>query len=479
MRPRNRCLPVLAILAAISPATAQTDWTQLSPATSPSPRTKGQLTYLSGSGTVLMFGGIDNLQTYLDETWTWDGSTWTQENPTNVPTGRIQSRLAYDLVRNVVVMWSGYPGGGSYVQDLWEWTPNGGAPGSSGDWVQVAQSGVWPTQRDHMAMVYDLPRLRTLMFGGWSYFASQTLFNDMWAWDGAVWTQITPANTPPSGRDGHDMVIDEARGQLVLFGGGRAFSAPLGDTWTYDLATDTWTQHTPPNSPPARFNHSLAYDQARQRVVLFGGRTPTQTFNDVWEWDGTDWTQRTPATAPTTRQYGRMAYDQVGERIVMFGGDVNSPFGGGNDETWSYAPLHPASWSEFGSGCRGNNAGASVPHLAGGARPWIGDTADVLLTGLPAPTLAFMLAGFDNTNSPLGPLPLNLAPFGLTLNCALLVDPVAIVALPSASSSATFAIGLPMNASLLGIDIYLQAAATEGAANIVITNAVDGTVGGR
>jgi hypothetical protein len=35
----------------------------------------------------------------------------------------------------------------------------------------------------------------------------------------------------------------------------------------------------------------LAYDKARDRVVLFGGRNgyPNGDQNDTWEWDGTVW----------------------------------------------------------------------------------------------------------------------------------------------------------------------------------------------
>jgi hypothetical protein len=127
MRSQPLRLAALTVFAiTLAPIGAQTDWTQLAPLTSPSLHTKGQLTHLITTGNVLLFGGIDNTQTYLDETWTFDGANWTQENPLNVPRGRIQSRMVHDLVRNVAVMWSGYPGGAGYVQDLWEWVPNNG-----------------------------------------------------------------------------------------------------------------------------------------------------------------------------------------------------------------------------------------------------------------------------------------------------------------------------------------------------------------
>ena len=41
-----------------------------------------------------------------------------------------------------------------------------------------------------------------------------------------------------------------------------------------------WTKRTPTTSPSARGHFAMAYDGARQRVVLFGG----QGFNDTWEY---------------------------------------------------------------------------------------------------------------------------------------------------------------------------------------------------
>jgi hypothetical protein len=84
--------------------------------------------------------------------------------------------------------------------------------------------------------------------------------------------------------------------------------------WEWDGAT--WTQCNPVNSPPARRFHNLAYDTARQRVVLFGG--DGSTANDTWEWDGTTRTQRNPADSPWGR--GALAYDVARQRLTFFNG---------------------------------------------------------------------------------------------------------------------------------------------------------------
>lgn len=52
-----------------------------------------------------------------------------------------------------------------------------------------------------------------------------------------------------------------------------------------------WRQIQPATTPPARYNHAVAYDEARQRVVLYGGQEQQtgSLLTDTWEWDGTDW----------------------------------------------------------------------------------------------------------------------------------------------------------------------------------------------
>ena len=56
-----------------------TDWTQLSPATSPPPRAYGAMTFDSATGQVVLFSGSENaLISFPTTTWAWNGSTWSQ-----------------------------------------------------------------------------------------------------------------------------------------------------------------------------------------------------------------------------------------------------------------------------------------------------------------------------------------------------------------------------------------------------------------
>jgi hypothetical protein len=112
------------------------------------------------------------------------------------------------------------------------------------------------------------------------------------------------------------MVFDAQRGVLVLFGGNSG--AELNQTW--ELTGTTWTDRTASltGSPPAQSGGRLAYDAARQRVVLTGnGSYPTQT----WEYAGTGWTSGAGLMASAA--WGGLAYDEVRQRLVATGSGVN------------------------------------------------------------------------------------------------------------------------------------------------------------
>ena len=129
------------------------------------------------------------------------------------------------------------------------------------------------------------------------------------------------------------MVYDEARERIVLFGG--LDTTRRNDTWEYDGTN--WVQLFPANAPPARYGHTLIYDSIRKRAVLFGGFDGTNYFDDAWEWDGTDWTQLFSTSAPSARAYQEVVYDNVRGRGVLFGGRSDGYFA--RDDTWEYYDL--------------------------------------------------------------------------------------------------------------------------------------------
>lgn len=141
-------------------------------------------------------------------------------------------------------------------------------------------------------------------------------------------------------RQYHAIAYDAARARTVLFGGrGNPTSSSdpvaMDDTWTWDGSR--WSRATPAVSPTGRFYHAMAYDALRQRVVLFGGRLDTQSSassNETWEWTGAAWLRKTPPLAPSGRYQTSLVYDQARGRCVLFGG-VDST-GHVLEDTWEW-----------------------------------------------------------------------------------------------------------------------------------------------
>jgi hypothetical protein len=124
-------------------------------------------------------------------------------------------------------------------------------------------------------MAYDARRGKVVIFGG----AGTASLADTWEWDGATWTNTSPATGSPLARSRAAMAYDAAHGELMLFGGsaGVAYS----DSWEWGGAA--WGEATPAASPSSRFSHAMAYDSARGKVVLFGGSdTNGNVFADTW-----------------------------------------------------------------------------------------------------------------------------------------------------------------------------------------------------
>lgn len=368
----------------VAPAVAQ-DWQQIVTPTSP-PGVGGHATaYDAARDRLVLFGGA-TATGRVNTTWLFDGITWSQATPASSPPARAGHPMAYDLGRQRVVLFGGVGVGGA-LNDTWEW--------DGVNWQQMTPATVPPGRLSH-PLVYHPGRGTCVMHGGNSLAGTLT---DTWEWNGVDWVQIPTANHPLPLRYAADMAYDAVGNGLVLFSG---YPGALPDTWYFDGVN--WTQRTTVNAPPGRWDHTLATDPIRGRIVLFGGSNTA----DTWEFDGVDWLQRTPATLPPGRYDDYMAYDLRRGQVVMFGGD-------NRNDTWVYqTPAQPgfATAIAYGEGCI-DAASASLYELFA---PNTFDMANLTLQFLPTgngyavlptapqwftPTSANLGLGDDTVSAPL------------------------------------------------------------------------------
>jgi Galactose oxidase, central domain/Kelch motif len=273
----------------------------------PAPRAGHAMVFDAANKVVLLFGGLAAGNQPLNDTWSWDGQDWTELQDIGPP-ARFVHAMAYDSARQRTVLF----GGASPIQplgDTWEWD------GES--WTQMQDTG--PSARAEHGMVFDAARARVVLFGGSTGAASQS---DTWVWDGSDWSQVE--DTGPSARRGHAMAYDGVRSRTVLFGGvgdaGGQAAPTLGDTWEWD---GTVWKHVQDIGPAPATGAAMVFRSATS--ALFGGLSALASvpghklFGLTWEWNGHLWTARQDIGVGARFDHA-MAFDSVRGRVVLFGG---------------------------------------------------------------------------------------------------------------------------------------------------------------
>lgn len=214
-----------------------------------------------------------------------------------------------------------------------------GVASAQAGWTSVT-SGT-PSARAAVISATDIGGM--IVFGG--NFASGVRSNEVWRLDGTTetWTNLTPAAGPmPLGRHFGAGTVDYGRQKLVIFGGTNDNSTWLGDTWEFDLVTQTWTDVTPATSPSPRRWCQMAYNAIQGNCVLYGGVDQGGTYqSDTWTWDGVSWTQHFPANSPGPLARQRMVQKFPTPDTYLFGGRDS---GGAKGETWYW---NGADWTQI------------------------------------------------------------------------------------------------------------------------------------
>lgn len=360
-------------------------WTDISGAVRPEPRSGHSMTYDPKRGVVVMVGGInDQTDAAYNETWELAGNAWTRTSTTTPSQFQRGAGLAYDPAEERVIAYGGVsfsPSATIATSSTWSY--------SGGTWTEIVNATAGP--RAYMATASDPAGGVVWMFGGTDDDdTGETLTSATHRWDGASWslmpeTMSAPLRTHPSSAydpqhrrvwlfggaaplvdppretdslysfDGHSwrehtwsgagpgprtvtsMAYDQERDELVVFGGSHAVYNPVDDdyddvpraneTWRWNGTS--WTGSTPSPSPPARMGGAMAYDPRRKVVVLFGGGIFGQgaptMFGDTWEWNGTSWREVTTTTKPSPRAVGEMTYDARRGAVILYNGVAPHP----------------------------------------------------------------------------------------------------------------------------------------------------------
>lgn len=286
-------------------------------------------------GRVILYGGTlitaDDFVEFGD-LWAYDSffDSWIElPSSGQVPPARDGHAMVYDSGEARLIVFGGISEESSYLNDTWAYDLSDEA------WIELMPSGDVPPPSEGHCMAYDPETRRVILFGG---IAEGDPYNTTYAYDpmANIWTDLAPSGAVPDARYTHSMVYDPSSGRVILFGGWSG-STGMSDTWAYDPAVNTWTELAPSGSAPmARQAHAMVYDPDTATILLFGGWGDEDLFNDVWIYDpfANSWTELAPAGGrPPVRAYHSMAYDMYGGSAIVFGGwNGDEPVG----DTWSF-----------------------------------------------------------------------------------------------------------------------------------------------
>jgi len=123
----------------------------------------------------------------------------------------------------------------------------------------------------------------------------------------------------PAARARHHLVYNAAA-QLMLTLNGAQIAGNAGrDTALWAWNGSTWRRL--PGNPPTRVNEAVAFDPDRGRLVVHGGSSIEPgggELDDTWEFDGEVW-HRVGAAGPGARAHHAMAYDEARQQMILFG----------------------------------------------------------------------------------------------------------------------------------------------------------------
>lgn len=324
------------------------------------------------------------------ETWTWDGFAWSLLSANSPPGPRAHAGLVFDPVQNRRLL---LYGGSPTAIDTWAFDSSGWnlltqdpAVGAledcrlfAGDLGAVllatggAQAGaVWQLAGSQWLLQGRLPLAR---YAGREPLAVDPVRGTIVAFGGfgvfdRTWLAIVPAHRPPDRIQGH-LAFSNAGQHMVAFGG-LGNTASFGDTWTWD-GVDWQARSGPGPAPRCR---GMMTEGPNGTVVLFGGVDGATYFGDTWVWDGLGWQQRTPAVTPAPRAYALSAYDPLRATMVVWGGyNQTATYA---DQTWTW---DGAAWTLTPTTAPLATAGSCFFHGGIGAIVAVGSTTNWVWNG--------------------------------------------------------------------------------------------------
>lgn len=306
-------------------------WAPVVTSTNPPARAGAATAYSPIDRALVIAGGCGRTEIApCREAWAFRGDGWSPFTAAiDFTPGRRSAVLAETEAGELLIFGGENAATGAALADSWHWN------GLS--WSSV-QSPSNPDARLGAAGAYDPVHRTIVLFGGAACATEECeIFGDTCRFEDGRWSCAMLDG--PSARRGHTMAYDSANGRIILFGG-RDAAGYLADTWFFDGAN--WSAGPTTGSsygePEARSGHTLGFDAIRGIAVLFGGETGDPAApvleDKLWELHHDYWVPVTTNNGPSARTNAAMGFDIGGGGMVLFGGDDGATVLG---DSWIYS----------------------------------------------------------------------------------------------------------------------------------------------
>ena len=182
-----------------------------------------------------------------------------------------------------------------------------------------------------------------------------------------------PGAEAPNGIVHHTVETDASNDRLLMYGG-QSYHRLVGTTHAYDLIADEWVEvGTFGIDPGERMGHASAMDEATGQMFVFGGQMYHTLSNELLVLDTSfgaeTWSLIDTDGGPPPLVGASMVFDPTAEALHIFGGQG---YHGLNDELWTYS---------FGSGEWTGSVVTGGPTASGMAAVWDAETDQAMMFG--------------------------------------------------------------------------------------------------
>lgn len=327
-------------------------WTQLAPAgTAPAARRNAGFEYDAARNRALLFGGLGAAQynDVFELDLTPGFEAWSQLTPGGLaPSARFGHAAALDAAGDRMIVVGGRAGTTDLI-DIHQLSLSG-----SGTWSELSPGGALPPVRYFMTHGWDSANRALILQSG---YRGSSVERDAWHLDLAgapLWTQLEPDSSAGTGRVVGGAAFDAARDEMLFYGGIGTAGLTSPAISVFDVSSVQWQAPAGGDaiSSEGRWGAVMAWDEANDRVILWGGKDHSTYFGDVWTLDRStpagDWAKLTTSTpAPSARVYAAWAMDNGANRLFVHGG--GTPAGPTADDLWSL-DLSSGAWTQLSTG---------------------------------------------------------------------------------------------------------------------------------